>query len=403
MAAASKQICWTPAERDGFVTAALSSTDKRGHSGPYWFNVLPKISSACADHEDERRTKVTRALMKAIMTRPEYRVIALKIFDILLYKIASHPLTRRMYQRDIIVTLKGGTAYTYVVSAKWAETFPFSDLDIVIAINPYLPRDLFNRTREVLNTLVLQTISQYKRMLDHMLFLNKPIEEQILDETIIANFKEDLMAAFASLEDERGGSYISPVATPEVRNAVSKHSVMLRDSLAQEDRVVRIEVPHFEQCERIPLRKSPVMCSHNSSIRFNRTPNAAKETIGHFDLYRVRINCMYKRNDAQSSDDDAADASSTSSRGRDYDTIAADFIDISMLAQDDAELWSFWDHGQVTSVYDRFVGMWITIPDLPTMLDDLYKMLHVYECPESKRSTRELKFKVLKDVYHLKN
>ncbi len=402
MAAASKQICWTPAQRDGFVTSALSSTDKRGHTGPYWFNVLPKIQSGCADHEDERRTKVTRALMKAIMTRPEYRVIALKIFDILLYKIASHPLTRRMYQRDIIVTLKGGTAYTYVVTSKWAEVFPFSDLDIVIAINPYLPRDLFDRTREVLNTLVLQTISQYKRMLDHMLFLNKPIEEQILDETVIANFKEDLMAAFADLEDERGGSYISPVATPEVRNAVSKHSVMLRDSLAQEDRVVRIEVPHYEQCERIPLRKSPVMCSHNNSIRFNRTPNAAEETIGHFDLYRVRINCMYKRNDTQSSDDDA-DASSTSSRGRDYDTIAADFIDISMLAQDDAELWNFWSHGQVTSVYDRFVGMWITIPDLPTMLDDLHKMLHVYECPESKRAMRELKFKVLKDVYHLKN
>ncbi len=394
MASSSKQICWTPAQRDGFVTTALSSTDMRGHSGPYWFNVLPKISSTGGDHEDERRTKVTRALMKAIMTRPEYRVIALKIFDILLYKIASHPMTRRMYQRDIIVTLKGGTAYTYVVSSKWAEVFPFSDLDIVIAINPYLPRDLFERTREVLNTLVLQTVSQYKRMLDHMLFLNKPIEEQILDDTVIANFKEDLMAAFASLEDERGGTYISPVATPEVRNAVSKHSVMLRDSLAQEDRVVRIEVPHFEQCERIPLRKSPVMCSHNNSIRFNRTPNAETETVGHFDLYRVRINCMYKR--AEESSDDDADASSTSSKGRDYDCVAADFIDISMLAQDDAELWNFWNYGQVTSVYDRFVGMWITIPDLPTMLEDLHKMLHVYECPESKRALRQLRYDVLK-------
>lgn len=394
-ASASKQICWTPSQRDSFVTTALNSTDKRGHSGPYWFNVLPKISGGGADHEDERRTKVTRAVMKAIMTRPEYRAIALKIFDILLYKIASHPMTRRMYQRDIIVTLKGGTAYTYVVSSKWAEVFPFSDLDIVIAINPYLPRDIFDRTREVLNTLVLQTISQYKRMLDHMLFLNKPIEEQILDDATISSFKEDLMAAFASLEDERGGSYISPVATPEVRNAVSKHSVVLRDSLAQEDRVVRIEVPHFEQCERIPLRKTPIMCSHNSSIRFNRTPNAAEEAVGHFDLYRVRINCMYKRPD-ETSDEDADAASSSSSRGRDYDNIAADFIDISMLAQDDAELWNFWNHGQVATVYDRFVGMWITIPDLPTMLDDLYKMLHIYDCPESKRALRELRYNVLK-------
>jgi hypothetical protein len=33
------------------------------------------------------------------------------------------------------------------------------------------------------------------------------------------------------------------------------------------------------------------------------------------------------------------------------------------------------------------------------MMNDLYKMLHVYECPESKRAKRQMRYDTLKAVY----
>lgn len=391
---ASKQqqpLFWTSADRDAFVQKALSSEDKRGCSSPFWFNVLPKVS--CPDNEDARRGAATKALMNVIFGTPEYRILALKVYDILLQKIASHPETSRMYLKHIVVVLKGGTAYTYVVSDR-PDVFPFSDLDIVVAIDPSLPPPVFERVKAVVDTIVLQTISQYKRMLDHMLFLNKPINDQVLSPDAIRRFKQDFMAAFETLSDE-SGAFLSPVSATDVRNGVSRHSFILSDSIVQPGSVVRVEVPHFERCECIPLRKTPVICSHNRSIRFNRTPGAASEAVGHFDLYRIRMNFMFlKQDDGECS---TTSASSSNSSDKAYDCLAADFIDISVLAQDDAELHDFWRHGVLTSVYDRSVRMWITIPDVPTMLDDLHKMLHVYECPEAKRERREVRHRVLSE------
>jgi hypothetical protein len=410
MANSPNNRVWTAVERDMFIDKATRATTRKGYDGAYEFTVLPKIT-VHAENEDARRAKVTKVLMHTMFSKPQYRIIAMKVYELLWAKIYANPFTRMHANKNIMVVLKGGTAYTYVVRMEDADVFPFSDLDIVVAINPYLPRQLFDDLKAAVNIAVLQTISQYKRMLDHMLFLNKEIENPILGQKDIEQFKKDLSTAMASLDDD-DGMYVSPCDDIYARNRVSKNSFILVDNVVQADTVVKVEVPHFESCDRIPLRKTPLFCSHNRSISFNRTPGASTNSVGCFDLYRMRWNVMYKRCDAgTASDSDASCSSSNSSNAsfslnngttgasrpsKPYEYITADFVDISILAQNDAELKDFWNHGKVMSVLDRALGAWVMIPDLATMLRDLHKMLHVYECNEFKRAKRQEKYNRLK-------
>jgi hypothetical protein len=42
--------------------------------------------------------------------------------------------------------------------------------------------------------------------------------------------------------------------------------------------------------------------------------------------------------------------------------------------------------------------MWLVIPDARSMLNDLYKMLTLYECPEGKKEKRMKRFEAIKKI-----
>jgi hypothetical protein len=42
-------------------------------------------------------------------------------------------------------------------------------------------------------------------------------------------------------------------------------------------------------------------------------------------------------------------------------------------------------------IYDKFANVWIMVPDITSCIEDLYKMLNVYECPEGKKMKRQQK------------
>ena len=374
---------WTPENRDEFIHAAMSSKHMRGNRGPYHFNVMPKIVGH--DNENTKRTSVTSKLMNTILSNPEYRILALKFYAELRMKIVNNVCTRDALE-DIAVVLKGGTAYTYMAHNAPLDAFPFSDLDIVIYINPHLPPNRFNMLKSALNTIVLQTVSQYKRTIDHMLFLDKPINTAFMTRNSAMRFKKDLGAALADLDDEEG-IFLSPFEDDTTRNSISRHSFIIADSMSNEDSVVRVEVPHFEMCEHIPLRRTPLFCSHNRSINFKRAADVdGSDMIGCFDLYRLRFNTMFLKNNVTDADQ------------RDYNVVTADFIDVSILAQNDAELVDFWRHGVLARVLDHYTHIWVDIPNIDGMIYDLYKMLNVYDCPESKREKRQVRYDMLTKV-----
>lgn len=434
---------WTPSMRDAFIKRALTSEDTKGNQGYYWFNSMPK--NIKPDEENAKKALVTKALMNTIFVNPKYRIIALRIYDILLNKIWNHPMLRMHYQKNIIVQLKGGVAGTYLLGK--TSVFPYSDMDIVVFINPHLPKHMFDCIKETMSVVVLQTISQYKRSIDFMFFSNKermtPDQirkqscEQFLPDDLIASFKQDYSEALKAMNDlvheERGtassgdgdsednskgskgsecsedsgeggsgeggsgdggsedsdgdnGYFVSPFESNEIRNESSKNSFMIANSQSQENTVVRVEVPHFEMCERIPLKRTPLFCSYNKAIRFNRlSAESGKFLVGSFDLFRIRFNNLYMKEDKEV-------------KKVFHQNITADFIDIVISSQDDAELHDFWRHGATVVVNDPVANMWIAIPDIATMISDLDKMLHLYECPEAKREKRQKRLAALQEI-----
>lgn len=380
---ASTDRIWTPADREDFIKRALECKDQRGQCGQYHFRVYPKVGAT--DVDDPKKTAMTDALARTIFEKnPKYRIIAMKFYEMLVDKIRTSTFVNKHFMNNFYIIMKGSTAYRMLLGDQYAEDFNYSDLDLVIYINPYIDDDLFNSLRASVNSILLQVMSQYKRALDHMFFLNKPNAEWFLDEETVASFKKDLIQEFENI-DGFDGKFMTPFENDDIRNTCSKYSFVLKDSIGQEQKVVRIEVPHYDRCERIPLRKTPLLASHNSSICFSRSQvcSEGQELKGEFDLYRLKFTGLF----VGISDDDKEEFFE--------EKISADFIDVSIPQKGDAELLDFWAHGRCMNLYDRDLNLWVVVPDLPTCVRDLYKMLYVYECPENKKEKRMHRYNIM--------
>lgn len=371
---------WTPADREDFIQRALECNDNKGQNGPYHFKVYPKIGGT--DVEDPKKSAMTKAIARTIFEKnPKYRLFSLKFYDMLVEKLRTSTFVDRHFMKNFIVLLKGSTAYRLIIGDAYKDDFHFSDLDLVIYINPYVSADLFANLRASINGILLQVLSQYKRMLDHMLFLNKPSPEWFLDADTVSAFKNDMIKEFENIEGF-DGKFLTPFENDEIRNSCSKYSFVLLDSLVHEHSVVRIEVPHYNRCERIPLRKTPLLSSHNSSISFCRAAVGDAKLKGEFDLYRLKITGLYVSFNAEFND-------------MYEEKISAEFIDVSIPSMQDTELLDFWNHGKCMNIYDKDLNIWVVVPDLETCVRDLYKMLYVYECPENKKEKRMRMYNIM--------
>lgn len=378
---------WTALERDDFIKNALNSTEQKGQKGYYRFNVYPKLSGISIDTEDIHKTRMTNALAHTVfMKNPEYRLIPLKFYDVLVQKIKTSAFVNEHFMSTFFVILKGSTAYNFLLQDTYVNDFPYSDMDIVIYINPFISSDLFNALRASLNSILLQVLSQYKRTIDHMLFLKRdnPVSSGFMNESTIEQFKTDLKTAFEEISDNNN-TYITPFESAEIRNGCSKHSFVIRDSQAIENSVVRVEVPHFEKCERIPLRRTPLLASYNSSLNFKRENKIDADMKGEFDLYRLKLTCLHMSYDEEKNE------------SKEH-KISIDFIDVTIANKEDSELVDFWMHGRCIQLYETTTDIWVTLPDINTCLQDLYKMLFVYECPEYKREKRMRKYEIMQRI-----
>lgn len=391
---------WTPEQRNAFIREAVESKDMKGKSkhGPYYFNVYPRIDTACHD-DDPKRAMVTDAFSSVIYNNPEYRPLALNFYQVLIRKMMAHPLLQYHMNSDIVVVIKGSNAHLYLVPN--SEVVRPSDMDLSVCINPNLPESLFLEIKTQVEIIVKQSISQYKRTLDHMLFLHKKLDSAFMTDDVIAKFQKDYAMTLKDLqlpikqeletedvEQEKKKSasheFISPFESDEFRNECSRHSFFLTNSTGHENSVVRVEVPHFERCERIPLRKTPLFCSFNETIDFIRD---GIEMKGQFNLYRLRMNNLIAH-----FDDDG--------KLLREEKVACDFIDVSVPNRDDAELRLFWNRGHCVSIYEESIGFWVTVPDPDTCIAELERILTQYDSQESKKEKREKKLEELRRMKH---
>lgn len=269
----------TPKDRESIIAEALTSELARGRISAggrsYDYTVFP--ASAAKVSINNLRPILTAGLANVIynklVKRPEYRYISLGFYYTLLDKIG--------FQRDVRIVVKGSNAYAYLTDDP--VNFPYSDLDVSIFINPALDGDTFKSLHTWLHGKVLLAMSCFKRTLDDMFFGNRKLEG-FLKEDVIADFKRD----YSDFHKDQG-SLSSPFAGSQERNMCSNNSFLIKASLKQSGNVVKVDVPHYDNCETIPLRRTPFVCSYNETIDFKRD---GKGFEGNFNLYRMKLHSV---------------------------------------------------------------------------------------------------------------
>jgi hypothetical protein len=330
-----------------------------------------------------------------------FKSMTLNFYGLLVQKLACHPIIGHLFQRQFMVLLKGGNSHVYL-NGGVDSLFKPSDMDITVCINPFLPRPEFDHIKGQVEIAVRQALSQYKRALDYLLFLNGNGDSQqanqltqvmykpILTPEAVEAFKAAFNAKLATFVPPPGTpaeniQFASPCASTDIRNKCSRPSFLLTNSQISANHVVMVEVPHFDRCERIPLRKTPLFCSFNETIDFNRTGGEDTDDTcrGKFNLYRLKMNVMFKSLNSASDE-------------WEEDKVPADFIDVTVPDMDDIELQHFWTRGRSVNVYDKDANQWVTIPDLATSIEELERILQQYESCDAKKEKRMRKLAVLK-------
>ncbi len=371
---------WTALDRNDFIKTAKESCFPKGSKGYFHFQKFPKSNDIDSEETPKKllSNHITSVFSKVIyMSNPEYRKISLAFYSQLYYKLSMNLFIGPFMGSNVLLLLKGSNAYALLTNDTYSSDFPYSDLDIVIYINPFLEESIFNELQERIKILVIQTISQYKRMLDNTFFMKNENTNipKIFDDNTRDQFIRDLDDEFSKI----GPMIKSPFSNTETRNYCSKNSfIVTNDDFNQ---IVLVDVPHYDKCEKIPLKKTPIFCSYNDTIEFDRTNNG---DIGNFDLYRIRLNVLHLDRD----DNDNVRE----------ERLSIDFIDVGIASKNDSELMDFWKRGRCVSVFEKSINMWICLPDIYSAIDDLYKMVYIYKCPESKKEKRKSKLEKLKSL-----
>jgi hypothetical protein len=169
-----------------------------------------------------------------------------------------------------------------------------------------------------------------------------------------------------------------------------------------------VEVPHLDKCEFIPLKKSPLVVSHNKAIKFKRDVDEKYE--GAFELIRMRMNNMFipsSSDDVCNEDNKSHSSHSSGVEGVEakcmqrHKIIPADFIDVSIPLKHDAELLDFWSSGgsrRCYEIYDKFVGAPIMIPNLNECIRDIHNMINLYTNTHVKIEKRVKRLELFKKL-----
>ena len=341
----------------------------------------------------------------------------------------------------VLVRIKGGNAAAIQVGMAIgperasAAGFNFSDLDIDVMINPLLPSAKFEEIKGIVHMVLRQALSTHKKHLDHSFSFRKRdgyTESFFRSDTTKEQFKQSLTSNIEKLEHAK--CCMSDDAT---RNKSSNISYLItssnHDSVVEENtkRRVKIEQPHLYKAQNIPLGFTPFYVSVNDTVRGTRK-NGDKVD---FTLFRMKMSHIIDLQDqvkAQIRVLPQASSTCSSPRGtadedlnsvfsdtetekekkvklvtlkintEPYDKVSADFIDVWVGNQNDHELNEFAKRGGfdgycTTTVYPskETFGYCLILPTLHECQLDYYKLLYVFDCPESKREKRERKYAAL--------
>jgi hypothetical protein len=402
---------WSPKEREDWIEQALNSeTDRIVHNG-LTANMMIKQALNMGDNEDPRRNFVTSSLARTLYQgHPLIKRLSLCFYKSLMGKMEQNSFLTLMHKRrNFVVMIKGSNAYK-ILLRHVEHDIEYSDLDIIMFINPFLEDVLFEQIKSSLIVLVSQVMSRYKKDLDATLFAPDEIaEECILRKHFVNDFKEGYKSILKTYDDTEC-RILTPFESTKVRNFCSKRSFVILDSKNKNDHVVRVEVPHLSKCEFIPLKKTPIVLSYNQTIEFDR--DVEGKHLAKFDLIRLRLNNMFVPYEKEEADENVCDEESSNNSLSDdseeefYNykkckVVPADFIDVSIPHKSDAELLDFWQsegYKRCYQIYDKFVGTNIMIPNVNECIRDLSNILNVYTNSHMKVEKRQKRLDMFKQL-----
>lgn len=369
------QKVWTHDDREAWIAEAMTSGDERGAKDGYGFSHM-RIEQGTYLDEDNRGF-LTGCLADAIFNNsPVFKKLSLNFYGDLLKKVYENSFLAFNYNNgNFVVIVKGSNAYRLLLRGA-EESFPdvakieHSDLDIAVFINPYLKADLFTKIRDSMIVCVSQVMSRYKKELDNMFFSGGYDGSGMWSVEDVEAFKAAYNEAVEDKGNDEEGYFISPFKDTTARNECSRRSFLIRKSPDKES-IVRVEVPHMNRCERIPLKKTPFVVSHNNTISFARDKDGMY--YGEFDLIRLRLNNLLV----------------TEAKSK---VVPADFIDVSIPSHNDAQLYDFWrrrSNMMCVPVYDVDTSVYVVVPNLDECIHDLHMMLHVYDNNQIKVEKRK--------------
>ena len=175
--------------------------------------------------------------------------------------------------------IKGSNAYRYHLGENDGE---WSDMDLIIYINPNLPNHTWERIKTTVHTETLRAMSMYKRAMDHMFCFNRINDDRFLSEQEIEAVKRAYAQNLAVIVVENG-KIQDPFTDLDTRNKASRNSFVITESKVFSDHNVKIDIPHFPNCERVTLPRTPIYLSYNSTIKYKKNITNQENGI----LFRV--------------------------------------------------------------------------------------------------------------------
>jgi len=343
---------------------------------------------------------------------------------------------------NIRVLVKGSTAMTLLFP--YDNNFQFSDMDIIVSINPYLRN--FDILRKIMIEITSQALSYHQKVVSNMFVMTNPNDMMkkhfFLTDHQISTVKREYGYVMKKFADETIFSDIT------VRNKASRNSFEILPHAFKKDHVVLIDVPFFDKCNMIPLLYSPIYATKNDTIDYTEEING-EIIVRRFTLFRLKINNLidtekaniflekkqtknqenvlqtissselsetdqssnkeYEKEDENKEDqedkedkEDKKNNESTTnpkintkvvnSKSKKYDKefmASAEFIDISIPDKTDTLAKESWDKDNTIWIKDVSTGIHVQIPDIKALIRDLENLLYKYQCPEEKKTKRE--------------
>lgn len=409
-----------PTEHAELIEAAKSATCNGNMHGAKW--VLLPDEERGVNNVDPRRQHMSDALGSVIYDpkTPQFAGLGLSCYNELWGKLNKYGF------KKVVVRVKGGNAAAFQVSrllgAKKAldAGFGFSDLDIDILINPSLSPAEFNAIKADVQCIVGRTLAVHKRRVDRCFFKSREADNE--NEYFMGDHDKKLFKELATNSIETLTGAISCFESEQSRNKSSSISYLITPSRLDSEvdigakRRLKIEQKHLVKAERVPLPHTPVYVTVNDTISGQRSTGGKVDfVLSRIKIGNIVVNPQSERvklvlrvhNDA--ADTDAADATAAAPERislqiiQPYEKISADFVDVWVGNQEDEQLLDFWKRGgfvgKLTQDIHVVNNRWtIIVPTLEDCKEEYYKLLHVFECPESKREKRERKYKALQSL-----